>query len=122
MKFLRPILCLFIFPIALNAQSTHYVNVAVNQANPCVNTALSNANSNNFLMYPIPSGNKINVQNDEKIQVVEIYDLSGKRVLQQLFNANQVAVNLDTINNGIYIIQIKTETNSIQQKIVINHD
>jgi hypothetical protein len=114
-----------IFLISFFAQSqiNHFASIKINQIKPCIPNSLGNiASVNSFLVYPSPSDGKINIQHEEKIQEIQIFDLTGKRIFQQKFNSNAINLELNNIPNGIYIVFIKTETQTLKQKIIINHD
>ena len=116
---------LIITLISLNlfSQEKHSAILKINQLKPCTGLSISNSlGLNSFLVYPLPSDGKINVQHEEKIQEIQIFDLTGKRIFIQKFNSNSVNLELSDIPNGIYIIYIKTETQTQKQKIIINHE
>jgi len=56
------------------------------------------------------------LQSENYVQVV---DMSGKTVFEQYNVANKSKIDLTYLNRGVYILNIKSGTNTINQKIVI---
>ncbi len=112
-----------LFSLLVHSQVNHKATIKINQIKPCLPNGLGNSfTKSSFLLYPSPSDGKINIQHEEKIQEIQIFDLTGKRIFQQKFNSNAVNLEVNDIPNGIYIVYIKTETQTLKQKIIINHD
>lgn len=81
-----------------------------------------------FKAYPNPVSSKTYINlNLIKSQYVEIslFDISGKKIKTKntfIMNGNQMQTfDVSSINNGIYVIQIKTEEESVSQRIIVNH-
>ena len=84
-----------------------------------VATRLNQDNVNEFSMYPNPSNGVLNIENTNLIHSIRIYDVSGKLVNSyQDINKNQVRLNTQNINKGIYLIEIQS-TELIKRRIVI---
>lgn len=70
-------------------------------------------------IYPNPVQNEFFIQSDEKVELVEIYSLSGEKVFTQT-NSNIHSVNVSQLSKGIYLTRIKTATGKVfTQKIII---
>jgi alpha-tubulin suppressor-like RCC1 family protein len=74
--------------------------------------------TNPFVMYPNPTYGTLNFKNDinETIDKVIVSDISGKIVFEQ--SKNIVQINLEQLNQGIYIIQIISGKKSYQDKFI----
>ena len=73
-------------------------------------------NKLNANIFPNPAKDFINIQSDEKIKSVEIYNLQG----QKLITATQKQINISSLSSGIYIVRIEDiENNTITKKIII---
>ncbi|WP_299012517.1 BNR-4 repeat-containing protein [uncultured Polaribacter sp.] len=86
-----------------------------------INREILNATS--IKVYPNPAeGNfTISVQNINKIERVEIYNMLGKRVYQNRSNTNTLEINSTTFSSGVYIINVLSDDNkSFHSKLVIN--
>lgn len=76
-------------------------------------------NNNLLKVYPNPANNVIQVSmnHGEPIQIVEIYNFNGAKILE----TKSQSVNTSNISNGIYFIRIKTAKNNYTKKIKISH-
>ncbi|MCL2435760.1 MAG: T9SS type A sorting domain-containing protein [Lentimicrobiaceae bacterium] len=88
----------------------------------CFGTYISNVGivdyKDNILIYPNPTNNIVNISGID-VANVKIFNSIGQLVLNQ-HNTN--AINVSALQNGIYILSVKTSTGSIiQKKISINH-
>lgn len=63
-------------------------------------------------VYPSPVKNKLNIQANQPISDVEIYDISGKLIAQTPVNAKQATINTKGYMSGFYTIVIKAEDGS----------
>ena len=70
-------------------------------------------------IYPNPAVDKLSItsKNGLKIETVNIYNQLGQKVLQ----INEIRENIDisTLGQGIYIIEITTSELNIRQKLII---
>ena len=63
----------------------------------------------------------LNLQSDETLENLKIYDYTGKQIKNiVLENKNSEAVNLESLNSGIYIAQIQIAGKTSSFKFVIN--
>jgi len=82
---------------------------------------------NNFTIYPQPADAIINLENhivqNKNGMYVEIFDMSGKTILKQLFmNSKLNSVHTDQLNSGIYLVKIFTLNELIfLKKMIIQH-
>lgn len=60
-------------------------------------------------IYPNPVGDQLNIQSAEKIQEVKIFNLTGQMVSTSKANSNSTSINVSTLKEGIYLVQIQTE-------------
>ena len=71
-------------------------------------------------LYPNPvKSDKVNISfESHEISEVRIMDITGKEVIKKIyqFPVNNVAVDVQQIPNGIYIIQVKTNENVVVAK------
>lgn len=79
------------------------------------NNSLSNLDFSNDLissisLYPNPTNSALNLEiPNEVVKQVEIYDLSGKKLLK----SNQHQIDVSSFATGIYMVQIQTESGKI---------
>jgi len=69
---------------------------------------------NSISVYPTVTKDIVNVQTTEKITVVDIFDMTGKKVS----SSDKKQINISNLPTGVYIINIKTDKQSVSKKIV----
>lgn len=84
-------------------------------------TSISIPSHSNIQIIPNPAKEQIRVQNSslETIQSIEIFALSGKKVLHKSYTDPNSSININHLNNGVYLIRVITPTNTISQKLVV---
>ncbi len=102
--------------------STDTIHAAAAANFAAFSTGLNDIRSFNFNIFPNPVTEKcwIDVpdKNNESI-LVTIVDLQGKQVLQQSFDpAKKIALNLNELDRGVYMINVKQGLRTATKKIV----
>ena len=89
-----------------------------------LNNSLTSINANRkeflkpFNVYPIPSNNFINIEGEQKIDVVEMYTLEGKSIsITSAENFNTIYFP-NNMNKGIYFLKIYSESQEFVVKII----
>jgi hypothetical protein len=72
---------------------------------------------NDLQVYPNPTKDLVNFNFNKQIDQIEVYDLSGKTVLRK---SNSETINLENLEDGLYLIRISSDENSKMIKIVKN--
>ncbi len=77
--------------------------------------------NNDFTMFPNPASETVTIQNQSNTRIDEIiiYKLSGEFVLSILPKSKSQIISLNQLAAGIYIIEVKTGSESIRQKLAI---
>lgn len=96
------------------------------QVSPCVTVQL-NDNSNitsydwsDFKVYPNPSNGIVFIQGENlSSATLTIVDLSGKGVYSKVLEANSNELQLNSLNKGVYFVNIKTEKRSQTKKLIL---
>jgi Leucine-rich repeat (LRR) protein len=70
---------------------------------------------NSVSISPNPTSSKVNINSNNNIKSIEVYDVQG-RILQTILNANNL--DLSDKTNGIYFLKITTEKGSKIEKVV----
>lgn len=65
-------------------------------------------------VYPTVTKDIVNVQTNEKMIVVDIFDMTGKKVS----SSDKKQINISNLPTGVYILNIKTDKQSVSKKIV----
>lgn len=75
---------------------------------------VSEQSSFDFSMYPNPAKYQINFS--EAMELIELFDLSGKRILML---ENSFALNLEGLQKGMYQVKVYRENKVAQRKLII---
>lgn len=67
-------------------------------------------------IYPNPVDNILNIEADEIIEEIGIYNIVGVRIFNEKSNVDNVDVS--DLNNGVYFIRIKTEDNEVVKQFI----
>ncbi|MBJ2173202.1 aryl-sulfate sulfotransferase [Aureibaculum sp. A20] len=82
----------------------------------CIQTlTVDNSYFNNLYVYPNPTKDVLNF--NKRIDEIQVYDLTGKVVLNRM---NSEFINLENLTDGLYFIKISVEENSEFIKILKN--
>jgi len=71
---------------------------------------------NIFEVYPNPSSDFININTKEKINSIEIYDTTGRKVISEINSKNQIDVR--KLLKGIYYIRVNTDSKNLTSKFI----
>lgn len=70
-------------------------------------------------MYPNPANDLLNVVANDKIQEIEIIDVTGKLMKSKaISNLNSTTLSVNDLNTGVYIVNIKTNNGQRQLRLV----
>lgn len=78
---------------------------------------------NDAKIYPNPANNTIYFSEavfENQTATVKIYSLDGQLIETQNLNANQPKIDISSLTNGIYLLEVKSGKNSFKQKIIKN--
>lgn len=85
-----------------------------------VSSVLSSENSNksNFVIYPNPVNDFLNIQNQDNINIekVKIVNLLGETVLIETLNIN--TINIEKLATGMYILKVTSDGKIFQNKFI----
>ncbi|MDD4372613.1 MAG: T9SS type A sorting domain-containing protein [Bacteroidales bacterium] len=70
-------------------------------------------------VFPNPAQDILNIQLNETISEIAIYDLSGRLVIQKNANAKEAKIDVTPLSRGVYLLKVNTLNNSYTHKI--NH-
>ncbi|WP_223607287.1 T9SS type A sorting domain-containing protein [Chryseobacterium sp. OSA05B] len=75
---------------------------------------VSESSKKEFRIYPNPASDFIRIDTDEDLKEVNIYAVSGQKVL----TGNTTKINIQALKAGIYLVEIKTSKNTTVHKII----
>jgi hypothetical protein len=71
-------------------------------------------------IYPNPATDNINIVSyAELINSIEVYNLSGQKVISKSVNATTTKLRTNGLAKGVYVVDIKTKVSSVKRKIII---
>jgi Leucine-rich repeat (LRR) protein len=82
-----------------------------------VNTGITSMASE-VKMFPNPATNILNIQSTSNISEIAVFDITGKEVLKRTnVNQNATIVSISELKQGIYMVAVKTYSNSFTRRI-----
>lgn len=74
-----------------------------------------------MLIYPNPVKDVINIEsNNSEAASMEIYDMTGRRVLSRLIDSYTEALNVANLPRGIYMVKVKGSGKTVTNKFIKN--
>ncbi|MGZ3866424.1 MAG: NHL domain-containing protein [Bacteroidia bacterium] len=111
---------------------TYTLSYSYTDGNNCINTdtavvsvvdcsmGIINSSLNTIRIYPNPASNYFYVENKTgSVATIEVYDVSGRKVVSQKTNETLAAVNSSLLDNGIYLVRILIDGTATQQNKII---
>lgn len=72
----------------------------------------------NLNIYPNPATDLINISYPTSIENIEIFDLTGRKILSKTVSEKETQLNISHLNSGIYILNIKTDEGLGSKRII----
>lgn len=109
-----------------NQNTLAYVNSNANfdECSPISTGINDNSYNNKIQLYPNPAKSLLKIELPKSFRSkteIEIKDISGKVILQKVFNKKTFALNVDHIKQGIYILTLWNGGNIYQRLITITN-
>ena len=83
-----------------------------------LNTNESNFNNENIKAFPNPTQNSLNIQSSSTIFSTEIIDTNGRTIQSLSQNSNDIILDIENFQSGIYLLKVATENGTSIQKII----
>ena len=78
--------------------------------------------SNNYILYPNPSNDKITIENNSlssnQIEMISVYNMQGQLILQQPVQNQKTEIDVSSFTTGMYFVNVKTENGMEVKKFV----
>ncbi len=83
---------------------------------------VSSFNNAGISLYPNPANNEVfvNLKNTSAALTATIYDIGGKRLLQQQLTKESNRIDTSALQAGVYMLEVNAAGNRMQQKLIIN--
>lgn len=82
-------------------------------------TSVTTTNYSKFKIYTNSSSSKININGDDEIRAVRIYNLSGSLLFENNYNEKSVSVSLPNALKGIFIVKVNSENYEEVRKVIL---
>ena len=69
-------------------------------------------------LYPNPVKNIVNITTGESIDMVKIYDLTGRIVKQLNPNSNKFKIDVSSLNKGVYLVKLNSGEKTGSTKLI----
>ena len=93
--------------------------VVVTVVNVTATESRWNSSNESLLVYPNPVSQNIHVKSEEFITEIEILDPAGNVLQRETLNSKNFELDLSELLTGNYLLKLKTETDCIIRKILI---
>lgn len=70
-------------------------------------------------MYPNPANDLVNIQTNENVDVVSIFDLNGRLIYSKKPSSNALVINTAKWSSGVYTVQIQLNSGISTEKLII---
>ena len=80
----------------------------------------SNVNLDSYTsLYPNPANESVNVVCSYKIKGYTLVDATGRELLSGKCNANSMALDVSSLQKGVYFIRIQTAKGEVKKKLLV---
>ncbi len=100
----------------IRSSSNGDVAIYENQVNLNVETTAAV----NFTFFPNPAVDQVYISYSQDIIGIEILDLLGKKVLQQVGEGKTATVNINSISTGLYFLKVSSKTGTSMKQFLIS--
>lgn len=94
--------------------------------NPADTSNTTSTNSTNqpfpiIKLFPMPAREYINIESTDEIKFLEVFNLTGKRLLTEQVNSSSAKINTNQLSPGMYFIKIETKNGWSIQNFAVAH-
>lgn len=86
----------------------------------CETLSVDTFDASAFSMYPNPATNVITISTSLSGAMLEIYNITGKRVLSKELAFGKNSFNVSSLQSGVYLARFTTEAKTETKKLIIN--
>jgi hypothetical protein len=83
--------------------------------------AIDNLELNDLSIFPNPTSSFLTIRSNNLISPISIYDITGKLVLQNWGNSNEIIVDISNLNSGLYFIKSNSQNSSLRKRFIISN-
>ncbi|MBW6483759.1 MAG: T9SS type A sorting domain-containing protein [Vicingaceae bacterium] len=75
-------------------------------------------NNSSIIIFPNPTNGIFTINSTQQINTIEVFNTLGQAVYNKKITSNSTTIDLTLFPKGLYLVQLKTNTNIITKKIV----
>jgi len=98
---------------------THYMQIIQSEGPYCAGSL--EENKINVTISPNPTSDKLNISSNSTIEELTVINLAGRKIITKKINSTSEKLDLKSLNNGLYILYLKTKSGTIVQKKFVKH-
>ena len=83
--------------------------------------AIDNLELNDLSIFPNPTSSFLTIRSNKLISPISIYDKTGKLVLQNKVNSNEIILDISNLNSGLYFIKSNSQNSSKIRRFIVNN-
>ena len=83
--------------------------------------AIDNLELNDLSIFPNPTSSFLTIKSNKLISPISIYDITGKLVLQNKGNSNEIILDISNLNSGLYFIKSNSQNSSIRKRFIVSN-
>jgi hypothetical protein len=80
-----------------------------------------NSKQGKVSLFPNPASNFIRIKSDEKMININLYNILGDKLINIHPDQADLKMPVSNLQNGIFFIEIETQSRTVTRKIIINH-
>ncbi|HET8572330.1 MAG TPA: T9SS type A sorting domain-containing protein [Edaphocola sp.] len=108
-----------------NGSTTYSMIWATKDSTSCYELGLGRtfAKNKNILVYPNPASNTVTVSSEsDKVFSVQILDLTGRLLIQQNSQQEQLSIPIENLPNGLYLLKVSSGNEMLTKKLSVLHE
>lgn len=83
-----------------------------------MDSGIADFSSAGLKLYPNPAFNEIQIFSEDKIHQVTVFNILGQEKLSQVYEQNQLSIDLNSLSSGTYFVKVSTESGVYQTKFI----
>jgi len=83
--------------------------------------AIDNLELNDLSIFPNPTSSFLTIRSNKLISPISSYDITGKLVLQNKGNSNEIILDISNLNSGLYFIKSNSQNSSIRKRFIVSN-
>jgi hypothetical protein len=110
-----------VFAIAIDAEDNKWFGTnggGVSKLTDGSTGIITIINENHLNLYPNPVQNVLNINLSGKTEVLQVFDISGKYLLQKQITENNTSLDVSYLENGIYVVRVMCDNKIFAGKFV----